>query len=54
MLRLPELLDVRHIKVVRLSVLGIGRFYPTGDSVEMDIIWFLQRLTLIVLMWRIG
>ena len=44
MLRLHELLGSRHIKVVRLSALGTGRFYPTGDSGEMDTISFLQRL----------
>jgi len=29
-LRLPEFLDGRHKKVVKLSVLGTGRLYPAG------------------------
>ena len=31
-LRLPEFLDNRHMKVVRLSALRTGRFYPQGIS----------------------
>jgi hypothetical protein len=29
--RLPEFLNNRHIKVVRLSALRTGRLYPSGD-----------------------
>jgi hypothetical protein len=30
-LRLPKLLDNRHMKMVRLSALRTGRLYPSGD-----------------------
>jgi hypothetical protein len=30
-LRLPEFLNNRHMKVVRLSALGTGHLYPLGD-----------------------
>ena len=30
-LTLPEFLDNRHMKVVRLSALPTGRLYPSGD-----------------------
>jgi hypothetical protein len=30
-LRLPEFLDSRHIKVVKLSALRTGRIYPAGN-----------------------
>jgi hypothetical protein len=31
-LRLPEFLDSRHKRVVKLSVLRTGRLYPAGDT----------------------
>ena len=33
--RIPEFLDSRHIKVVRLSVLRTGRLYPPGGSLVL-------------------
>jgi hypothetical protein len=41
-LRLPEFLDSRHVKVVRLSALGAGRLYPQGKIPGTN---FCQRLS---------
>ena len=31
-LRLPEILDIWHMKVARLSALGTGHLYPAADT----------------------
>jgi hypothetical protein len=38
----PEFTDILHIKVVRLSYLGIGRLYPPGDTPGT---YFCERLS---------
>ena len=38
MLRLPEYLDSRHMKVTRLSALCTGRFYPQGRIPGTDFV----------------
>ena len=45
MLRLPEFLDNRHMKVVRLSAVRTGRLYPRGDT-EVSNVFFLEQATI--------
>ena len=43
MLRLPELIDNRHMKVLRLSALCTGRLHPLGDTGVSNVIFFLEH-----------
>jgi len=45
MLRLPEFLDSRHRKVVRLSAVRTGRLYPRGDT-GVSNAFFLEQTTI--------
>jgi hypothetical protein len=45
MLRLPEFLDSRHMKVVRLSAVRSGLLYPRGDT-ELSNVFFLEQTTI--------
>jgi len=45
MLRLPEFLDNRHRKVVRLLAVRTGRLYPRGDT-GVSNAFFLEQTTI--------